>query len=307
MNKNNFKNNIPEGFAGPTSLPRSEKEAYSWQEANLSWWENNPMRYDWKEKIEFAEFTEGFYKEIDKRFFSNAEEYLPSREKPFDLLIDFKSLLKMDVLEIGVGNGSNAQLLAGNAKSFTGIDITDYAIKSVKKRFEIFNLPGRIIKMDAEKLDFPNNSFDFVWSWGVIHHSSNTEKILKEIQRVLRQNGKAIIMVYYKGWWNYYCMGFIKGIISGNLFRTKSLHKTVQFFTDGAIARYYTANDWRLLIKNLFKMEWINVFGPKADILLLPAGRIKKFICLIMPRILSRFLTHKLKMGSFLVFQMRKY
>lgn len=306
MSKNNFKDNIPEGFAEPTSLPRSETEAHFWQKANIVWWENQPMRYDWKEKIGFAEFTEPFYKEIDKRFFSNAEEYLPSRKNPFDLLIDFESLPKMDVLEIGVGSGSHAKLLAGSAKSFIGIDITDYAVKSAKKRFEVFNLSGQIIKMDAETLEFSDNSFDFIWSWGVIHHSSDTKKILKEIQRVLRPNGEAIIMVYHKGWWNYYCMGFIKGIISGNLFRTKSLHKTVQIFTDGAIARYYTVCDWRLLTKNLFRIERADVFGPKTDILPLPAGKIKEFVRLIIPRVLSRFLTHKLKMGGFLVFQLRK-
>ncbi|MBK7629848.1 MAG: class I SAM-dependent methyltransferase [Ignavibacteriales bacterium] len=58
-----------------------------------------------------------------------------------------------------------------------------------------------MLKMDAEALQFEDNSFDFVWSWGVIHHSSNTRKILEEIQRVLKPGGEAIIMVYHRSIW----------------------------------------------------------------------------------------------------------
>lgn len=265
------------------------------------------MRYDWKEKIEFSEFTKEFYLEIDKRFFKNAAEYLnKSKNIPFDEFINFNSLKNKDVLEIGVGNGSHAQLFAKYSKKFTGIDITDYAIKSTKQRMTIFGLKAEIIKMDAEKLNFSDNSFDFVWSWGVIHHSSDTEKILKEIQRVLRPDGEAVIMVYYKGWWNYYCLGFVKGLISGNLFRTKSLHKTVQAFSDGAIARYYSISDWRLLTKNIFGIKYIGVYGPKTDILPLPAGKIKDLIRSMTPSIFNRFLAHRLKMGSFLVCRLKK-
>ncbi len=198
-----FEKKIPKGFKESASLPGSEDEARAWQEENRRWWNENPMRYDWDSKIKLREFSKEFYQEIDSRFFSNSEEYFPANKKPFDFLIDFNSLVQKDVLEIGVGIGSHAQLLAENAKSFLGIDITDYAVNSVKKRFEVFNLPGKIIKMDAETLAFEDNSFDFIWSWGVIHHSSNTEKILKEIKRVLRPGGEAVIMAYHKGWWHY--------------------------------------------------------------------------------------------------------
>ena len=306
MNNSNLKNNIPEGFTRPTSLPRSEEESAFWQKANLSWWEDNPMRYDWKEKIGFAEFTEQFYKEIDKRFFCNAEEYLPSRKKPFDSLIDFEFLPKMDVLEIGVGNGSHAQLLANSANSFTGIDITDYAVKSVKKRFEIFNLPGQIIKMDAEVLEFKDNSFDFVWSWGVIHHSSNTKKILKEIQRVLRPNGEAIIMVYHKGWWDYYTIGLLRAILKGDFFKGRSLMASIQFNTDGALARYYSQKEWKNLAGEFIYINSMMIMGPKTDIIPLPAGRIKNFVMKITPNWLSKSFARNLRMGSFLVSRLQK-
>ena len=290
----------------PTILPQSSQQAVEWQKANYSWWQNNPMRYDWKEKVSPKEFTKEFYIEIDRRFFFNAKEYSNWKKIPFDTFINFESLKEKDVLEIGVGNGSHAQFLAQYSKSFIGIDITDYAVESTRKRMEIFGLKAEIIKMDAEKLEFNDNSFDFIWSWGVVHHSANTEQILKEIQRVLRPGGEAVIMIYHRGWWNYYIIGALRGIISGDLIRTKSLHKSIQLHTDGAIARYYSVSDWKLLVKNLFRIDEIWICGPKSDIIPLPSGFIKKIVMNYMPIFLTKFLTSRLKMGSFLVSRLRK-
>jgi len=91
---------------------------------------------------------------------------------------------------VGVGCGSHAQLLAPpRAGSYTGIDLTDYAVECTRRRFWAIGLDGRIQQMDAENMEFPDASFDFVWSWGVIHHSSDTRKALAEITRVLRPGG----------------------------------------------------------------------------------------------------------------------
>ncbi len=100
--------NIPSGFIHPTILPKSAEEAQEWQKINRSWWENSPMRYDWKKKIPYEEFTREFYQEIDSRFFSIVKDFMPWIKVPFDPLIDFESLSRKDVLEIGVGNGSHA-------------------------------------------------------------------------------------------------------------------------------------------------------------------------------------------------------
>ncbi len=300
-----FKKKLLIGFTAPTELPKNETEKKEWQKANYSWWESHPMRYDWNEKIQVQEFSKEFYKEIDSRFFSNSREYMSWQKTPFDKLIDFESLKNKDVLEIGVGNGSHAQLLAEHSKTFNGIDITDYAVKSANKRFEVFGLSGEIRKMDAEQLDFPDNSFDFVWSWGVIHHSSNTAQILKEIHRVLRPNGVAIIMVYYRGWWNYYVSGLVRGLLTGNIFKTKSLHKIVQMYTDGAIARYYSFSDWHKLTYEFISRK-TSVMGPKSDLILLPGGQIKSLAYKVLLNVFCKFLTSRLRMGSFLVSQINK-
>ena len=57
------------GFDKPTGLPKNDIQNKDWQIENRNWWQNHPMRYDWKEGIQFDEFSKEFYLEIDKRFF----------------------------------------------------------------------------------------------------------------------------------------------------------------------------------------------------------------------------------------------
>lgn len=301
-----LKDKTPQGFTAPDSLPRSKEEADAWQGENYSWWNHNPMRYDWGEKIPFPEFSREFFNEIDRRFFLNSKEYLPWKQTPFDRLIDFAALKDKEVLEIGVGNGSHAQLLAVHAKSFTGIDLTEYAVKSTAERFKVFGLSGTIIRMDAEHLSFPDNSFDLVWSWGVIHHSSDTKKILKEIRRVLKPGGTASIMVYHRGWWNYYVVGFLRALMFGDLVKTRSLFESIQRFTDGAIARYYRRSDWKKLNEPMLNVRDILILGPKSDFIPLPAGMLKDIIIKYIPDSLGRLLTEKFEMGDFLYSVLQK-
>ena len=260
------------------------------------------MRYDWKESVGYKEFSKEFYEEIDKRFFNNTKEYLRDKsDLPFSELIDFDKLPTLDVLEIGVGNGSHAQLLATHSKSFIGIDLTEYGVRSTSGRLMLFNIPAKIVQMDAEKLAFPDNSFDFVWSWGVIHHSSNTEAILKEIKRVLRSGGSVMTMVYHRGWWNYYVVGLLRAIVSGNIFKGLTLAESIQLQTDGAIARYYTCGEWRKFVGEFFRVGKMIVMGPKTDIIPLPGGRLKSFVMWLVPAWLNKLCTRNLKMGVFLV------
>ena len=302
-----FKGDIPKGFVNPTSSPDTPEEHCQWQDENRSWWESHPMRYDWKEKVDAKEFTKEFFAEIDSRFFLNAKEFMPWEKIPFDVLIDFDSLRDKKVLEIGVGNGSHAQLLAHYAQSFTGIDITDYAVKSTSARMKCFGLKATILRMDAEHMQFDDNSFDFIWTWGVIHHSSNTRNVLQEMYRVLKPGGQAVSMVYHRSFWYYYLLGgLLRGILQGDLFSTRSLHKTVQRWTDGAIARYYSISEWEMLVSELFYVEKILIFGSKSVVVPLPGGTIKNLVMKYIPNNLSRFLTNYCKMGDLLVSSLKK-
>jgi ubiquinone/menaquinone biosynthesis C-methylase UbiE len=228
------------------------------------------------------------------------------RRLPFESLIDFDSLKDKDVLEIGCGNGSHAQLLVEHARSYTGIDLTAYAVKSTTQRLDHLALNGTIKRMDAECMDFPNESFDYIWSWGVIHHSANTPQIVQEMHRVLRPSGEARVMVYHRNFWNYGVAAGIAGIVHGKFFKKNPFHKNSQMMTDGAIARFYTIGEWKLLVSDLFEIKDIKIFGSKSGLVLLPSGWFKKKLLLLIPNHFGRFLTNQMKLGTYLFSTLRK-
>ena len=307
-----FSQNKAETFVKPTQVPDSQDTRSQWLDANKSWWETNPMRYDWLrgelDRIPHPEFSKEFYREIDRRFFSNANEYLPQGKVPFDRLIDFESLADKNVLEIGVGNGSHAELLAAHAGGFTGIDLTDYGVKSTSERMKVFGRGNaRILQMNAEELQFPDDTFDFVWSWGVIHHSANPRAILKEIHRVLKPGGIFKAMVYYRSFWSYYAFGLLAGIGKGFFLHGNSIHEAVQRITDGAIARYYAPSEWRDELNAAgLKVNGIGILGMKSAILPIPGSRFKYSVLNAIPNSVSRLMTNKLRMGSFIVSSAQK-
>lgn len=305
MSISKIKQTVPNGFDDPIALPRSADQAKEWQEANRSWWENHPMRYDFTEAVEIREFTADFYREIDQRFFRDMASLWPYKTIPFDNIIDLESLADKDVLEIGVGMGSHAQLIAPRSRSFAGIDLTSYAIKGTTERMQLFGLDApnvRIVRMDAENLEFADDSFDFVWSWGVIHHSADTRRILQEIHRVLRPGGRATTMVYHRNWWNYYIYsGFFGGVMKRHLFKTRSLHEVRQAEIDGAIARFYSIAEWEKLVSEFFTVEDVLILGSKTELIPLPGGRLKNAVLACVPDALGRFFTNRCRLGTFLV------
>jgi SAM-dependent methyltransferase len=300
-----FHNKVP-GFQKPTQLPRDEGQRRQWQTINRSWWESTPMRYDWREALTSPVGTRDYFEELDSRFLTSVYKYMPWEDVPFEALIPFTELAEKDVLEIGTGLGTHAQLLSPYCRSFTGIDLTETASALTAQRLQLFGLPGRALQMDAEDMQFAPGSFDYIWSWGVIHHSADTRRVLAEMKRVLRPGGKATVMVYHRTWWAYYFSPLLRGVICGQLKTCGNLHTVAQAVTDGAIARYYTPHELRELSRGLFDIESIRIFGLKAEILPFPAGTLKRLLDRLIPDTFGRLFTNRLRWGSFLVANMRR-
>ena len=112
--------------------------------------------------------------------------------------VDFGDIKTKKILEIGVGLGADHQLLAQSGANLYGIDLTERAISYTRHRFQCFGLKSELSVSDAENLDFSSNTFDGVYSWGVLHHSPNTPRAIAEVWRVLKPNGVAKIMIYHK-------------------------------------------------------------------------------------------------------------
>jgi len=115
--------------------------------------------------------------------------------------IDFK---EKRVLEIGLGQGAEAQKMIEAGAIYNGIDLTAESVTRVQTRCRLFSLPYESLQvMNAEKLDFPDESFDIVFSHGVLHHSPRIRTIIREIHRVLRPGGMVVAMLYHRHSINY--------------------------------------------------------------------------------------------------------
>jgi SAM-dependent methyltransferase len=118
-----------------------------------------------------------------------------------DLIFPFAKFFEskdLDVLEIGVGLGADHQKFAEAGAKLSGIDLTQKSINHTLRRFSLCGLTSNLSVGDAENLNFTNETFDVVYSWGVLHHSPDTLKAISEVFRVLRFGGNARIMIYNK-------------------------------------------------------------------------------------------------------------
>jgi len=113
-------------------------------------------------------------------------------------LARFSESKGLKVLEIGVGLGADHQKFAEVGTELYGIDLTEKAVEHTRTRLSLFGLISNLSVGDAEALNFPDESFDIVYSWGVLHHSPDTPKAISEVFRVLKQGGGARIMIYHK-------------------------------------------------------------------------------------------------------------
>ena len=101
-----------------------------------------------------------------------------------------------NVLEIGSGMGADLTRFALAGATVTDLDMSTGHLKLARENFDLRNLEGTFIRGDAEDMPFEDDTFDLVYTNGVIHHTPNTLQVIKEIYRVLKPGGKVICMVY---------------------------------------------------------------------------------------------------------------
>jgi ubiquinone/menaquinone biosynthesis C-methylase UbiE len=157
-----------------------------------AFWQANPCG------VKFADAAPG-----TRRFYELVEAHRYTKEWHIPVAADFGSARGLKVLEIGCGLGTDGAQFAEAGADYTGVDLTEAAVELARKRFELFNLPGNFQTADAENLDFAGETFDLVYSHGVLHHTPETGKAIKEIHRVLRPGGRSMVMLYHRGSYNY--------------------------------------------------------------------------------------------------------
>jgi len=261
------------------------------QSMNKDWWEESPMAYNWREPIGFDEGTRGYFEEVDRRFLK-AARFLGG-ERPFAGIIPFERITGKRVLEIGCGLGTHAKLLVESGANLTGIDLTDRAVEQTRKRLSIFGLDADIRVMDAELLEFSDEEFDMVWSWGVIHHSSRPNVIAREVCRVLRPGGEFRMMVYNMRSLNV-IYSLVRALLTGKVFRRWSVEEILNHYADGYVAKHYTRKELQnMLTSEGFSDIQVSIIGQKSEVVPIPSRgvlrKLKPALLTMFPNSIAKF------------------
>jgi ubiquinone/menaquinone biosynthesis C-methylase UbiE len=102
------------------------------------------------------------------------------------------------LLEVGSGIGVDSIQLARCGFDVTAVDLTQSAIDIARQFAERRGVSIDFRLGNAEGLDFPDESFDAVYSFGVLHHTPDIEQAVAEVRRVLRPRGTAYVMLYHR-------------------------------------------------------------------------------------------------------------
>ena len=137
-------------------------------------------------------------------FFDRYDQYRYTKEPHILKNLDRVDWHGQRVLEIGLGQGADAEQIVKRGGTYSGVDLTEESVKRVKMRFELKGLAyERIERASALELPFEDDSFDIVYSHGVLHHIPDVITAQAEIARILKPGGQLIAMLYAKWSMNY--------------------------------------------------------------------------------------------------------
>jgi len=142
--------------------------------------------------------TKEYFDEVERKRYT-AEPHIPK-------FVDFESWSGKKVLEIGCGLATEGINFARNGADYSGTDLSAKSLNLAKKRFDVYNKEGNFYLGNSEELSsfVPVQTYDLIYSFGVIHHSPNPEKIISEIKKYMDENSALKIMLYASESWKNY-------------------------------------------------------------------------------------------------------
>jgi ubiquinone/menaquinone biosynthesis C-methylase UbiE len=252
-----------------------------------NFWDKNPLfAGENSYEIGTREFFEEHRRVVieDCNAGSFKEDYIPS------------DLSHAKVLDLGCGIGfwTIEIQLRRKCSEFYSADLTSKAIEITDKRLQVYGLTSNLSIQNAEKMNYSDGFFDHVNCQGVIHHTPDTETAVKEISRVLRQNGTASISVYYKNFFlrNWQKLSFfgkiaslfgskLKGRGRENIYSQNNTDEIVRLYDgrDNPIGKAYSKREIFKMVEPYFEVEKIFLIFFPARTLPIP-----------MPKFFHRFL-----------------
>lgn len=193
------------------------------------------------------EYTPGmkeFYTETDADRYKY-DSYIPA------LIDSFAEKGKL-ILEVGCGMGTDSRSISRRGADVVSLDLSFDNVSFALKGMQLFGLKGRGVNADAEKLPFKDDSFDVVYSFGVLHHTPDTQKAIDEVLRVMKPGGKCVIMLYHKGY-AYYILWLLHGY--KRIFGIYSQDKLTSQYDNTPLSRLYSKKEIRSVFRDFKALE----------------------------------------------------
>jgi SAM-dependent methyltransferase len=137
-------------------------------------------------------------------FFERYDRFRYKHEGHILRRLDAIDLKGKRVLEIGLGQGADSEQLIRRGAIWSGLDLTPESVERVSTRLRLRGLPYERLECgSALAMPFHDNSFDMVFSHGVLHHIPDVKAAQREIARVLKPDGRLVAMLYARRSLNY--------------------------------------------------------------------------------------------------------
>jgi SAM-dependent methyltransferase len=215
----------------------------------------------------------------------------------------FTSARDLRVLEIGVGMGADYEQWLKTGAIASGIDLSAASLERTQRRCERAGLVPDLCLADAENLPFGPDSFDVVYSYGVMHHSPNTAKCLDEAWRVLKPGGEARIMLYH-----HVSLTAMMLWLRFGLWRGQSIRHCVYESLESPGTKTFTRKEALSLMRGLENVSIDQAFSPGDLLLHKPSSRFSgvgyRLLWNLFPRKLIRRIGKR--WGLFLLIKGRK-
>jgi SAM-dependent methyltransferase len=215
-------------------------------------WGQDPCGAEYAREHELG--TREFFDAVERNRYGEYAPWMPR-------LMGFDKHAGAKLLEIGCGMGSDLLQFARGGALCTGVDLTPRSVEITRHRFALYGKDGRFMIADGERLPFATESFDVVYSNGVLHHTPDTVGAIDEIHRVLRKGGTAKVMLYHRNSLNYWIEIVLRrGVLGGQYFRGRSSEEIMSRVIE------FSEHEARPLVKVYSRGEARALFGQFEDV-----------------------------------------
>jgi len=215
-------------------------------------WSQDPCGAEYDREHELG--TREFFDSVERHRYTQYAPWMPR-------VIGFDEFPGARLLEIGCGMGTDLLQFARGGARCTAIDLTLRSIEIARHRFGLYDMAASFMIADGERLPFASNSFDVVYSNGVLHHTPDTAGAIREVHRVLRPGGIAKVMLYHRNSLNYWVEIVLRrGVLGGEFLRGRSAEEIMSRVIE------FSDHDARPLVKVYSRKEARKLFAGFGEV-----------------------------------------